>query len=76
MKFEAYPESERPLSGRFWTAAQLKAGCGTVTTMGRALSETYARDPKFYGGTFCCYCNAHFPVGEFKWDGTDEVVGS
>jgi hypothetical protein len=28
-------------------------GCGTVTTMGRALSETYARDPKFYGSTFC-----------------------
>lgn len=22
--------------------------CGTVTTMGRALSETYARDPKFW----------------------------
>jgi hypothetical protein len=22
--------------------------------MGRALSETYARDPKFYGATFCC----------------------
>src|SRR5688500_9223864 len=33
--------------------------CGTVTTMGRALSETYARDPKFYGATFCCGCNRH-----------------
>ncbi|RWA55323.1 hypothetical protein AU476_07385 [Cupriavidus sp. UYMSc13B] len=76
VKFEAYPESGSPLVGRFWTAAQLKGGCGTVTTMGRALSETYARDPKFYGGTFCCHCNAHFPVAEFKWDGTDEVVGS
>lgn len=48
--------------------------CGTVTTMGRALAETYARDPYFYSGTFCCSCRAHFPVGEdgeFVWeDGT------
>jgi len=50
--------------------------CGTVTRMGLALAETYARDPKFYGGTFCCACNAHFPVGQFLWDGTEEVVGS
>lgn len=34
--------------------------CGTVTTMGLALCETYARDPKFYGGTFCCHCGGHF----------------
>ena len=38
--------------------------CGTVTTMGLALCETYARDPKFYGGTFCCHCSAHFPLIE------------
>ena len=53
--------------------------CGSTTTMGRALSETYARDPKFYSGTFCCRCGAHFPVGpdgEFVWDGTDEKVGT
>ena len=52
--------------------------CGSTTTMGRALSETYARDPKFYDGTFCCRCRSHFPVGpdgEFVWDGTDEKVG-
>lgn len=34
--------------------------CGVVTSMGLALCETYARDPKFYGGTFCCGCGAHF----------------
>ncbi len=51
-------------------------GCGSVTTMGRALSETYARDPKFYGATFCCTCNQHFPVGEFTWSKDGEVVGS
>jgi len=49
--------------------------CGGVTTMGLALSETYARDPTFYGQTFCVQCNAHFPVVEFLWsDGTP--VGS
>lgn len=50
--------------------------CGTVTTMGLALSETYARNPKFYSGTFCCGCGSHFPVAEFTWAGTDEAVGS
>lgn len=51
-------------------------GCGTVTTMGRALSETYARDPTFYGETFCVRCNAHFPVAEFTWSKDGEQVGS
>lgn len=53
--------------------------CGGVTTMGMALAETYARDPGFYSGTFCCSCRAHFPVGadgEFTWDGTNERVGT
>jgi hypothetical protein len=53
--------------------------CGTVTTMGQALAETYARDPEFYSGTFCCGCRAHFPVGadgQFVWDGTSEKVGT
>ncbi len=53
--------------------------CGTVTTMGQRLAETYARDPSFYSGTFCCGCGSHFPVGadgEFVWDGTNEKVGT
>ena len=74
--FEMYPESESPKTGRFWTQAQLDSGCGAVTTMGQAIAETYARDPKFYGSTFCCTCNEHLPVEQFIWDGTDEVVGS
>jgi len=52
--------------------------CGTVTTMGQSLAETYARDPGFYSGTFCATCRAHFPVGangEFTWHGTNEKVG-
>jgi hypothetical protein len=51
-------------------------GCGGVTTMGRSLSETYARDPGFYGATFCCGCNRHLPVAEFIWTADGQVVGS
>lgn len=50
--------------------------CGTVTHMGAALAETYARDPTFYSGTFCCNCRSHFPLDEFVWEGTDEVLGT
>ena len=42
--------------------------CGSLTTMGRALSETYARDPWFYSGTFCCHCRAHFDLSQFHWE--------
>ncbi len=51
-------------------------GCGTKTSMGTSLAETYARDPKFYGATYCCGCRKHRPVAEFVWDGTAEKVGS
>lgn len=53
--------------------------CGGVTTMGRALSETYARDPDFYSGTFCAICRSHFPVGEdgeFTWTRDGQRVGT
>jgi hypothetical protein len=53
--------------------------CGTLTTMGQSIAETYARDPQFYNGTFCCGCGAHYPVGvngEFVWADTDEKVGT
>jgi len=50
--------------------------CGAVTIMSRTIAETYARDPKFYNGTFCVGCGAHFPLIEFVWDGTDETVGT
>ena len=41
--------------------------CGTETRMGRKLAETYARDPYFYGATFCCGCNVHRALAEFTW---------
>lgn len=53
--------------------------CGTHTDMAKSIAETYARDPAFYSGTFCCRCRAHFPVGangEFVWEGTSEKVGT
>lgn len=53
--------------------------CGTETRMARTIAESYARNPFFYSGTFCCGCRAHFPVGpkgEFVWSGTDEKVGT
>ena len=50
--------------------------CGSDTTMSTAIAETYARDPKFYGATFCVQCNMHRPVSEFVWRGTSETVGS
>lgn len=58
--------------------------CGAVTTMGQDLAETYARQPGFYGATYCCGCRMHRPVGEhgeFTWmtpDGQDtaELVGT
>lgn len=51
-------------------------GCGAVTSMATPIAETYARDPSFYGRTFCAQCHAHLPVGEFVWDGTEERVGT
>lgn len=50
--------------------------CGVETKMSASIAETYARDPSFYGGTFCVGCRTHFPLDQFVWSGTDEQVGS
>lgn len=50
--------------------------CGVETVMGQALSETYARDPKFYGATYCVGCQMHRPISEFVWSADGETVGS
>jgi len=55
----------RPLRLSYWHTK-----CGAVTTMNRAIAETYARNPQFYGGTYCATCRQHRPVGpdgEFHW---------
>lgn len=62
--------------------------CGSVTSMGAALCETYARDPKFYGATFCVRCGTHFHLRDsrpearsidgwaFTWEPDGDPVGS
>lgn len=53
--------------------------CGALTRMGQAIAETYARDPSFYGATFCVGCRDQFRLREehgwaFRWD--EPVPGS
>lgn len=53
--------------------------CGTVTRMGLAIAETFARAPPYYGATFCVECMNHFPVGEhgeFVWLDENQKVGT
>lgn len=56
--------------------------CGKTTSMSREIAETYARDPKFYGGTYCSECRAHFPLTRpdgnpaFTWQPDGSPVGS
>lgn len=59
----------RPLRRSYRHAREL-GGCGAITTMAVAIAETYARDPHFYGATYCTTCRMHRPVGadgEFTW---------
>lgn len=74
--FEPYPEEAQIGLGRYWTEAQLNSGCRSETTMGLALSETWARKIDFYGATFCCACGKHFPVEEFIWVPDGSVLGT
>lgn len=86
VKFEPYPQDGKNVLGQYWTQDRLDKigkGCGVVTTMHQKLAETYAREPKFYGATYCAGCRTHLPVGksgEFVWVDetgvTDERVGT
>ena len=63
--------SERPLRSRY-----VHGKCGGVTSVGGKIALTFAKDPTFYDTTFCCHCLAQFPVADFTWEGTTDVVGS
>lgn len=83
IKFEVYPPGYNgSATGRFWTQeklAKIGRGCGVKTGMPNSIAETYAREPGYYGSTFCCGCNKYLPVGadgEFVWSGTNERVGT
>jgi len=55
---------------RPFRTAYLHTTCGAVTWMNFAIAETYARQPTFYGATYCTHCRMHRPVGadgEFVW---------
>ena len=67
VRYEKYPDGSAT-TGRYWTHEQLDAagnGCGMVTTISLPIAETYARDPQYYGSTFCSGCHRHLPVGKF-----------
>lgn len=75
--YEEYPkDSGSSVLGRYWTQDQLlSSGCQLSTKMTVEIAETYARNPKFYGSTYCVHCRMHRPLEEFAWlDGTK--VGS
>jgi len=81
-KFEPYPEGHHgSATGKYWTQADINAigkGCQVKTTMPRAIAETYARQPRYYGSTWCCGCRKYLPVGkdgEFVW-GDGSRVGT
>lgn len=61
----------RPLRRKY-----IHDACGGVTSMGLALCETYAKDPTFYGATFCVMCGNHYPVADFHWIVDNQRVGS
>lgn len=83
VKFEPYPPGFKGSAlGKYWSQVDIDKvdkGCGVLTTMGRSIAETYARQPGYYGSTWCCGCRAYIDVGErgeFVWDGTKERVGT
>lgn len=66
-QFENYPtvddgEFEQPVRESY-----VHEGCGGTTTMTGDLPESVARDPEFYGKTFCATCGVHVPVEEVHW---------
>lgn len=48
--------------------------CGTVTRMSSEIAGTYARDPWFYGSTYCVNCSMHRPLAEFTWEPDGEEM--
>jgi hypothetical protein len=84
VKFEPYPQPAQGLVHRALLDAErcstrVGKGCGTLTTMGRALAETYARKPASTARPTAAAAHMHRPVGadgEFVWDGTDDAGGA
>lgn len=45
-----------------------------VTTMGRELAESFARDPFQYDKTFCARCGDYYPLYEFVWKENGQML--
>lgn len=76
--YEPYPPIRYPITGRFWTQRQLDdaIGCNQVTVISQEIATTYAKDPKFYGATYCYHCRKHLSVDQFVWVRDGQRVGS
>lgn len=61
---------------RPYRAEYIHTKCGELTRMHKGIAETYARDPCFYTSTYCTHCRDHFPLHEFVWENSAELVGS
>ena len=60
----------RPLRDRY-----THTKCGLETSMPHSIAETFARDPSYYGSTFCSYCYNYYDNSEFAW-GDGSIVGT
>jgi len=70
------PAEEAPRFVRPVRRTYVHQKCGAETRMGLRLAEAYARDPRFYGATYCVNCRMHRPVGaegEFVWNDGSKV---
>ncbi len=66
-QYENYPDSTEGEYVAPVRNSYVHDKCGVKTIMATRFAETYARNPKYYGATFCCGCSAHLPVSQFKW---------
>jgi len=75
-QYENYPtidEGEFEQAPRKWYIHV--DGCGEETGMSEELVKSVARNPEYYGKTYCAGCEEHVPVSEVEWqDGSDWVV--
>jgi hypothetical protein len=73
------PDGERRSLVRPIYETYVHTTCGTETRMARAIAETYAANPIFYGATYCAGCRKHYRVGaqgRFVWTSDGTLVGT
>lgn len=74
-QFENHPKIEEGEFEQEPRDTYIHEECGGSTTMKGELPESVARDPSYYGKTFCKTCEEYVPVEEVHWeDGEDWVV--